>query len=337
MEGMKRQREKAADVSDILEDIKEDLQETPDLLALFRQLPPALWKKHYFQINVIGAEHGTDAKAHQKKVDYMHSVLDARRDKSESLTIGDTPLRTYLEESHAKHTLGSQLETLLSQSEHNLGKGQTARVRSLDIGGSDRFAVKYLLTPTAKTITAGAEYDMLREVQTVTDIEREQFRHDAGKRIRVPHPHFFFKNEKIQCYGMQQIEGVTLQELLDPSTLLTAHQHDMREEAWRSLTERYVGKQDAHELVKEMERFMEAVHEICLHGDIKLGNIMVNKFGDLYLIDFGQSLQVNLASEETGEQFENIKNLEVDQFRQCIQSVLHALKRGGPHSVSQAA
>jgi tRNA A-37 threonylcarbamoyl transferase component Bud32 len=159
----------------------------------------------------------------------------------------------------------------------------------------------------------------------VTQIEREEIKRDTGKRLRVPHPHFFFKNERIQCYAMQQIQGVTLEELMSTETLPTAHLNDLRSAAWKSLSARYQDHSERHELEQELPRFMGAVHEVCIHGDIKFKNIMVSESGDIFLIDFGQSVPLSDASEKTASQFENLKQEEIGQLRECMLAVFNTL------------
>jgi serine/threonine protein kinase len=91
--------------------------------------------------------------------------------------------------------------------------------------------------------------------------------------------------------------------------------------------EKFSSPEARNELHAQVDAFMNAVHEICLHGDIKLGNVMINNTGQLYLIDFGQSLHVRNMEEKTRDQFENIMAHEREQMRICLQRLFNEIQQ----------
>ena len=104
-------------------------------------------------------------------------------------------------------------------------------------------------------------------------------------------------------------------------------QHQRIETVTASLKERFSSEEDRKRLLEEVDAFIRTVHEVCLHGDIKLKNIMVDEQGMLYLIDFGQSVPVDTMTEETRDQFESIKDLERGQLHECINQLFHHVRR----------
>lgn len=306
----------SSDIDDLI------ASEPSEVQALFDQLPKPLWKKQYDTMISHVANDDVDVLT-DNKVAYLSNVLEARRTTFEEFKSNDPRFQEI-----TPREFGEKLQGLLESAEEFLGAGQTARVKRLTVADGKRAAVKYLLTPTEKTLSAGGEHDMLWEVETVTRLEEEGQKLDAGKRIRVPHPYFYYKNKKLQCYGMEEIEGCTIEQLISNETPNTVAEIDQRATVREAVRQRYADAREQEALYAEIERFASATHKVCLHGDIKSANLMVNKDGTIYLIDFGQSVDVNTMSDKTREQFENLEADERDQLRLCIRSLLYEIVRG---------
>src|SRR5262249_8882613 len=135
---------------------------------------------------------------------------------------------------------GAKLRDALGATGNYLGHGKTARVKSFELDGlEDDLAVKYLLTPTQKTLSAKGEYDMIQEAKRLTEIEREEKRLGAGENISVPHVHFHFKRGKFQCYGMELIKGTTLEQYVKNRVETGRRPTPMDEDIEKVLKERY--------------------------------------------------------------------------------------------------
>jgi serine/threonine protein kinase len=206
-----------------------------------------------------------------------------------------------------------------------LGSGMTARVKSLTIADREEpIAVKYLLMPTTKTLSVEGEYDMSHEVELVTDIEAHEREAGVGKRISLPHPLFYYKRGPLQCYGMEQIHGFTLEELTNETSM-----HIERKDAiLRAIADRYATEESQKALYEEADAFVKAMHEVCLHGDIKFGNMMADEAGQIYIIDFGQAVTMNNMSDDTREQYENLQDMERQQVRISIEHLLRFSNAG---------
>lgn len=320
------------------DDMEAELADRPEVLRAFRRLPAQLWARHFARIQDIAHRAPTKdpADVTKEQMKYLASVTEARHQAMEEVNIGDRAFAQTVARMRGHEALGARVEELLESPEGSLGAGTTARVKSLRIAGHKPLAVKYLLTPTEKTLSADAEYDMLREVEIVSKIEVEEERQGV-RNVLVPHPYFFYKSEKVQCYGMEEIRGVTIEQLLAEGTSDTLERHERKQDAWNALRERYEDAASQKALREELETFMRAVHEVCLHGDIKLANFMIDEGGYVYLIDFGQSVSVNTESEKTRDQFDNLKVLERDQAATCLQAVLNRLTNGAQQGTPRIA
>jgi RIO-like serine/threonine protein kinase len=133
--------------------------------------------------------------------------------------------------------------------------------------------------------------------------------------LRVPHPYFYYKKGAIQCYGMELINGINLEQ-----GIAGEYGSDMEEALQASLR-----NVDRDVLNDEIEQFFDAMHTVCLHGDIKPANIMVSREGKFYVIDFGQSVLTNDISEKDRDAFEVKKQDEKDGTRAAIRFFLSAL------------
>lgn len=307
------------------EDIEAELDDTePELLRYFRLLPKELWKKHFETLEGFESSAGEKTEASKEhRINYILGVIEAREHAIVDYGVAEETLRERLSSApEGIEGFGRKLGETLLASGNLLGSGTTARVKSMHIDELEwPIAVKYLLTPTKKTLSINAEYDMLREVETITKVENAARRLGAGQYIRVPHPHFYYKRGKLQCYGMSQIDGATLEEVMADENKRTSKGSD----ALVSLKKRLASPEAKDAFRREVDIFMRAMHEICLHGDIKYKNLMLDEQGVLYLIDFGQSVAMMNMTQNTREQFENLQDHERAQMDECVRGILKKL------------
>jgi len=268
--------------------------------SLLKKLPAELVIKH---LSIIDSKGLSEPETYAYFIDLIEKRSNAL---TESL-ISDTFIKDLCPD--AKNELFIPIETWVFQSP-DIGFGQTAKVKRFDLdhnGTKLSLAVKFLLTPTEKTLSASAEHDMLHEVeriQTIENLEREaQLEH-----IKVPHPYLHHQTEKLQCYAMELIEGVTLQDVLNGYIDDNLH---------TTLTES-LSKIPIEVLLTEIDIFFNKMHTYCLHGDIKPRNIMINKQGMLYVIDFGQSILLTDVSEDAMQQVQNLKEDEINNTKTIV-------------------
>lgn len=250
-------------------------------------------------------------------IHYLSEQLEGRIESTTRSEISDP----YIEELAAGHEkeLFQALETsVFTNPDNYLGKGMTARVKSHHVGfGEDvlPMAIKYVVTPTAKTITAEQEHNVIKEVERMRMIEEAEIKFERrSKYIRVPHPYLYHTTDAIQLYGMELIDGITLEQANTEGMLHTEFREALKNSRLAEL--------QPEELNGYIRRFFETMHQYCLHGDLKPKNIMISREGILYIIDFGQSVMIHNFPAGSEDRVENLKEDEIKQTQFIVQSML---------------
>ena len=219
--------------------------------------------------------------------------------------------------------LFKSLETTVFYNLDNyLGTGMTAKVKlyqtKKELGDTEteiKMAIKYVMTPTAKTISAEQEHNVIMEVERIRMVEKaESSFPNRSRYIRVPHPFLYHRTEDLQLYGMECIDGMTLEQTNQEGMFY----NEMKE----SLKNSPLAKVSLEELDGYIKRFFDTMHEFCLHGDIKPRNIMVSRDGVIYIIDFGQSVMSNNIPAGSEEAFENLKLDEIKGVQSAVKTMI---------------
>lgn len=290
----------------------EDFADSPQLTTLLKRLPAELRQVHMQRIADLSDEEATG---------YLYALHESREEALRESDVSDESLTVYFGE-HEKEIF-SALEThVFSSTENHVGAGTTARIKSFDLSqfGQDEaptVAVKYLVSPTQKTLSVSGEHDLLAELEQlkkIEEVEREAL--GMHSRLRVPHPYFYYRKGKTQCYAMELIDGFNLEQAVD---------EDMRpdqKEALRSALENL----DEEALMEEIDVFFSTMHSICLHGDTKPRNIMVSNTGQFYIIDFGQSVLATSVDERSGPAFDQLKEDEKSNAKNIVKRFLKTIR-----------
>lgn len=245
--------------------------------------------------------------------EYLRNLLTERESATTETTISDEQFLEKIKDN--LDDIINQINSHVYESRDNfLGSGMTAKVKLFTIEEQEHLlhvAVKYLETPTPKTLSASAEHDMIIEVERIKAIEELEKNADL-QHISVPHPLFHHQDSAVECYGMQFIDGYDLS--FDLNRL---PQNDHSEKILQSLAQL-----DLTEIYEEIERFFRRMHEYCLHGDIKPANIMFDSNGRFYIIDFGQSVLATDIPDKAQDQLYTLREDEVKVSKECITHIV---------------
>lgn len=296
----KKLNEEQVDISDYIE--------TP-FYSLISRLPEELAIRHLGYIEDSGLN---DDEATQ----YLESILERRKEANTETKISDKRIDELFGDKKAE--IFNEIETEVFTNPYNsLGFGRTAKVKRYDLesnGEVQPIAVKYLITPTEKTLSASGEHDMIHEVELLKSIEEVENGENFNY-ISVPHPYFHHKNTNIQCYGMQMIDGADLENAVSSESELIHLSDELQNKLM---------KIDTEKLKDEITSFYKRMHTLCLHGDIKPKNIMVDEDGKFYIIDFGQAVMKNDMTEKSMEQYQNLME---DEVKSTIELALRLIRK----------
>ncbi len=248
---------------------------------------------------------------------YLSEQLEGRLESTTNSEISDAHIQE-LAAGHEKELFHALETSVFTNPDNYLGTGMTARVKSHYVGFGDEIvpmAIKYVVTPTAKTITAEQEHNVIKEVERMRMIEEAEIKFERrSKYIRVPHPYLYHTTDSIQLYGMELIDGITLEQASAEGMLHAEFKEALKNSRLADL--------QPEEMNGYIRRFFETMHQYCLHGDIKPRNIMISREGILYVIDFGQSVMVHNIPGGAEERVENLKEDEIKQTQFIVQSML---------------
>lgn len=290
----------------------EDYADNEELFTLLQRLPAELRAMHLMRISGLD-----DAEA----TEYLRTIHEKRSAATREAVVSDAGIRDYFSE-HAEEVWEALETDVFTDTDNLLGFGQTARIKRFVLNDTGRgqevpLAIKYLVTPTEKTLSASGEHDLILEVERMFKIEQAEAEHaHEVPHVRVPHPYFHYQRSKIQCYGMELIDGINLAEGISGD-----YEENVRSELRATLA-----GIDRQALLHEVDIFFDTMHGVCLHGDIKPANLMVSREGKFYVIDFGQSVLANDIDDKAREAFDTLKDDEKVKAKLAITHFLNALE-----------
>ncbi len=161
--------------------------------------------------------------------------------------------------------------------EHYLGEGQIGKVYRTSY--ASHVCVKYI---TESNMLERHGNTMSQEIKYLEDLEGF-----VVEGIRVPMVYFDHMSENISCYGMETIEGKSLDQIIaDP------HSCEFLD---------VLKKQDMKDVLRRMKLFIQKLHDEMkiVHRDLATRNIMVSATGDWYVIDFGKAKRIEIGDSTT--------------------------------------
>ncbi|MDB5237707.1 MAG: hypothetical protein JWL88_809 [Parcubacteria group bacterium] len=292
----------------------EDFRDNEELYKLLIRLPSELRDSHLKRIAHLNDEEATG---------YLYELHERREGALRESVVSDESLEGYF--TAHQEEIWKALETRVFEDEESVvGRGTTAKITRFNMRDIDpesdsaapEVAIKYLISPNEHTINVSAEHDLISEVEQLRKIELAEEVAGANKlHIRVPHPYFYYRKGKTQCYAMELIDGMNLD-----AVETTVRAQDLKEELRGTLADI-----DREALMEEIDVFFDAMHKVCLHGDVKRGNMMISRDGHFYVIDFGNSKLLTSVSDTHTEALEEAKDSEKKKAKRCVQDFLKEL------------
>ncbi len=162
-------------------------------------------------------------------------------------------------------------------SEHFLGEGQIGKVYRTSY--APHVCVKYIIESNMLERHGNT---LSQEIQYLEDLEGF-----SVEGIRVPMVYFEHVSDNIACYGMETIEGQSLDRIIaDP------HGCEFLD---------VLKKQDMKDVIRRMKLFIQKLHEEMkiVHRDLATRNIMISNTGEWYVIDFGKAKRIEIGDSST--------------------------------------
>ncbi len=160
------------------------------------------------------------------------------------------------------------------------------------------------------------EYLIHERVYNVSDINHLT--------LKVPAPrHIVMNMDKVKSFfSMETVQGFSFKDIFfDSYNLLEMFNSDF------SKLQILYEKITDPEFLKKLQEDLKLMHQESgvIHGDIHAGNIMLSKDMEIYLIDFGNSIDTNLAK-VTDKDYEKVENVK-DQDLLAVENLLKLLKK----------
>ncbi len=169
------------------------------------------------------------------------------------------------------------IESTLGNEDHFIGSGSIARVYTTPY--APHVCVKYIVD---QNMLERHGNTMRQEVDYLVDLDTF-----CVEGIRIPRVYFQHMSENVTCFGMETVDGMSLDKIIE-------NPHDC------SFLE-LLQKQDMAEVLRKMKVFLTKLQEEkkIVHRDLATRNIMVDKNGTWYVIDFGKAKKIEIGDDST--------------------------------------
>ncbi len=250
-----------------LEQQSNNLGKEDNLTHLLAQLPEELritWRRKTDELDIDEA------------IIAVREMLDRRKEAKEKIftTINEIESPVLQEEvRRAVHTI----EHAFGNAELFVGNGSVAEVYY--IPEAPHVCVKYLKNP-AMAREHGNNFR--EESQYLNDMKG--FVIDG---IRVPHLLFYHMSDFGTCFGMERIDGKSINLITENPEII-----DYLD---------VIKNQDMNDVLRRMRNFITTMHKEkrLVHRDLTARNIMVDREGNWYVIDFGRARPIEIGDDST--------------------------------------
>lgn len=173
--------------------------------------------------------------------------------------------------------VAQQIENNFGNSDYFLGGGTVGKVYRTPY--APHVCVKYIFDTNMQVRHGNTMRDEIGYLEDLDGFTVEG--------VKVPQVYFDHISDKVTCFGMETIEGLSLDQIID------------NPEACDFINE--LRTQNQQEVLRRMKMFIEKLHKEknIVHRDLATRNIMVDKKGGWYVIDFGKAKRIELGDTTT--------------------------------------
>lgn len=245
----------------------ESVNKEHELTLLLFKLPPELREKWQEKADELDIE---------EAIDLIQGVVKSRNEAKEKIftEIHDIESPELQEEVRGVvHTI----ENTFGDANFFVGNGSVGHVYEMPY--APHVCVKYLVDPA---IAREHGNNFREEMGYLDDLHRFEV-----KGVRVPDVYFYHMSDFGTCFGMEKIDGLSLDRII------------ANPEAVDFLD--VIRAQRKEDVIASVRAFMEKLHseKKIVHRDMSPRNIMVDKQGRWYVIDFGRAKRIEIGDSTT--------------------------------------
>lgn len=209
-------------------------------------------------------------------ITFVQNIIAKREEAKEKIFTNVYNLESEVLQKEVRSVL-RDVETTLGNESYFLGEGAVAKVYETPY--APHVCVKYIvnnemLERHGNTMRQEADYLVLLDNFSVEG-------------IRIPKIHFRYMSENVVCFGMEKVDGMSLDKIINDRDSC-----DFLE---------VITRQDKSKVLHAMKSFISKMHDDMkvVHRDLAPRNIMVDRNGVWYVIDFGKAKKIEIGDSST--------------------------------------
>jgi tRNA A-37 threonylcarbamoyl transferase component Bud32 len=247
--------------------IQESGSREQELMLLLAKLPEELREK--WQARADDLEIG-------KAIELIHGVLKSRDEAKEKIFTEIHEIESPELKEEVRSVIKA-IETTFGDSNYFVGNGSVAEVYHMPY--APHVCVKYLVNPEK----AREHGNNFREEKAYLE-DMHRFSVDG---IRVPDVYFYHMSDFGTCFGMENIDGLSLDRIMEKPESI-----DFLD---------VITSQKQEDVIRRMKNFIKEMHaqKKIVHRDLSPRNIMVDRGGNWYVIDYGRARRIEIGDDTT--------------------------------------
>lgn len=243
-------------------------QKEEELETLLKQLPKELserWRNEVDEIDSL-----------DEAISIVRHVVLERNNVKEKIFTKVMEIKDLVVKEEVRCVL-KNIESTFGNSDYFIGEGTVGKVYRMPY--APHVCVKYI---TDDNMFEKHGNTMRQEVDYLIDLDKF-----CVEGIRTPQVLFRYVSDSVVSFGMNTIDGLSLDKIISDRNSC-----DFLE---------VIQKQDMNTVIKNMKSFIAKLHNDMkiVHRDLATRNIMIDREGNWYVIDFGKAKKIELGDYST--------------------------------------